>query len=439
MRRLQKTLKCTICGIDFKAAHNRKIPICAKCHGNKIGCGPEDPRQIKKAKSTSEMSPSTEQDLGDFADHDALLFAPISESELEQMCIDVEKEDMDWRKGAWVWAPGDSYLMKWEFKVPTEIFKVPITKCRDCGSMFDLPYGTACFMLRCTKCEKTRDVQTVEAPSKHNNYLSINEENKLEADEAKFLSLEEFFHVIEKSAGKCECGGEFRINSPYSCPNCHSTNIEDAGIGTHRIVYRLRENAAISKKRHNERCPKCKQTIKDMLCTVFNSDVITNWDTGLSCRLEEYINTDIADVLGPIYEALQKHRGHNNFVQSSKLSRADYFVISPGFIIEFDESQHFTKPRDVALSLYPPESGVNFSVKKWRRLCQELDKHDNDPEYRDEQRAWYDTLRDLAPTLLGHNTYRLYTRDEIWCSLNPEDRSDLIYFKHKILYGRFRG
>ena len=47
------------------------------------------------------------------------------------------------------------------------------------------------------------------------------------------------------------------------------------------------------------------------------------------------------------------------------------------------------------------------------------------PPYRDEQRAWYDTLRDLVPSIKGlQPTVRLYARDWAWCSLNPDSRED---------------
>ena len=44
---------------------------------------------------------------------------------------------------------------------------------------------------------------------------------------------------------------------------------------------------------------------------------------------------------------------------------------------------------------------------------------------RDEQRAWYDTLRDLVPSIKGlRPTVRLYARDRAWCSLDPDSKED---------------
>ena len=67
--------------------------------------------------------------------------------------------------------------------------------------------------------------------------------------------------------------------------------------------------------------------------------------------MAHYRDTSLNDVLGPIYHALQNHRGFDNFVRSKKLPRVDFFIPGRSLIIEFDESQHFTKPRYVALHL----------------------------------------------------------------------------------------
>ena len=91
----------------------------------------------------------------------------------------------------------------------------------------------------------------------------------------------------------------------------------------------------------------------------------------------------------------------------------------------FDESQHFTSPRKLALSAYPSDQSVGFSKKRWIALYEKHKARDNDPRYRDEQRAWYDTLRDIVPSLEGlRPTWRLYARDFAWCSLNPESSND---------------
>jgi hypothetical protein len=186
-------------------------------------------------------------------------------------------------------------------------------------------------------------------------------------------------------------------------------------------------------KRHNERCRDCKERVTNLLDAIFGK-VEVNYDISLPSKLGDYSDTNIYDDLGPIYQALQNHRAFDNFVKAKKLPRVDFFIPEQNLIVEFDESQHFTKPREIALSLYPLENEFGFSVQRWRELCQKLNKRDNEPPYRDEQRAWYDTLRDFAPSLWETGrTVRLFSRDLVWCSLNPEEETDLETFRELML------
>lgn len=196
--------------------------------------------------------------------------------------------------------------------------------------------------------------------------------------------------------------------------------------------------AHANRRAHNERCKECKNSVLKLFAARYGK-VQKNWDLDIPCRLEDYRNTHLSEILGRIYNALRTHRGFDHFVKRGRLPRVDFFIPDKSLIIEFDESQHFTKPREIALSFYPQDRKPGFSVEKWRGLCRELDAGDNDPPYRDEQRAWYDTLRDFAPAFLGAGqTIRLYSHDLIWCSLDPSNKSDLITFE-QILIGKIGG
>ena len=151
------------------------------------------------------------------------------------------------------------------------------------------------------------------------------------------------------------------------------------------------------------------------------------WETSLAA----YRGTQIEPTLRKVATALKAHRGFGvgDFVRADRLAACDFWVPDPGFIVEFDESQHFTAPRKLALSAYPAEHPLGFSADRWIALCEHHDARDNDPPYRDEQRAWYDMLRDLVPSLEGlQPTVRLYARDRAWCSLDPEDSDHLRTF-----------
>jgi hypothetical protein len=54
---------------------------------------------------------------------------------------------------------------------------------------------------------------------------------------------------------------------------------------------------------------------------------------------------------------------------------------------------------------------LGFDKRKWIELCDQINAHDNYPLFRDEQRAWYDTLRDFLPTIKPLlPTVRLYKK-----------------------------
>jgi len=182
-------------------------------------------------------------------------------------------------------------------------------------------------------------------------------------------------------------------------------------------------------KRHNERCPACKQTIENLLREIYG-EVHSNYRFEMGVTPDDFKDTNHYHALKKVYTALQDHRGHNEFVRTTNLPRVDYFVPSPGFILEFDESQHFTSSREVALSNYPDSLEIGFSKSKWINLCQQINSHDNDPPFRDEQRAWYDTLRDFLPALNNLlPTVRLFSRDGHWCSLDPSNENNLRRFQ----------
>jgi hypothetical protein len=144
-------------------------------------------------------------------------------------------------------------------------------------------------------------------------------------------------------------------------------------------------------------------------------------------RPEDYADTAIGKMLKRIRDALGDLRGHRDFIKSAQMPPCDYFIADPPFIVEFDENQHFSPPRLVALANYPEQIAVSFSIARWQDLCREIDAVDDTPVDRDERRAWYDTLRDLLPLVHGFKpTVRLYAGETDWCGLdasNPGDRA----------------
>ena len=197
---------------------------------------------------------------------------------------------------------------------------------------------------------------------------------------------------------------------------------------------------AISTGRHSERCRACKTRVAQLLERIYGACAL-NLQFGWQTRPEAYAGTPIKPILRDVAARLESHRGYGSdtFVRSKLLAGCDYWVPDPGFIVEFDESQHFTEPRRLALAVYGDTHTLGFSARRWMELCERHDAKDNDPAFRDEQRAWYDTLRDLVPPTQGFQpTVRLYARDEVWCSLDPDSREDRARFSDLIHDGDSR-
>lgn len=182
--------------------------------------------------------------------------------------------------------------------------------------------------------------------------------------------------------------------------------------------------------KHNERCKECKKHVFELLTNLFG-EVKENYNLNLPNKPRSFKSSPYYSHLKDIHASLQSHRNHKNFIKSKKLPNIDFFIVDHEFNLEFDESQHFTAPRKLTLEKYPEELKLGFDKQRWINLCETLNKKDNNPVYRDEQRAWYDTLRDFVPSVLNHNpTVRIYAKDNVWCELDPDNAEDLKTFKN---------
>lgn len=175
---------------------------------------------------------------------------------------------------------------------------------------------------------------------------------------------------------------------------------------------------------HSEHCRDCKEQVRQLLTAVY-VDCLAGYSFPWLTRPEEYKKTIIGDALLQITMGLQRLRGYRDFIKSAQMPPCDFYIPNPSFILEFDESQHFTQARHVTLSLYRPEFRVGFPITQWLELCRLIDARDNDPPDRDERRAWYDTLRDLIPPVHGLKpTVRVYSDEFRWCSLDSGSKKD---------------
>ena len=141
-------------------------------------------------------------------------------------------------------------------------------------------------------------------------------------------------------------------------------------------------------KPHSERCHACKVRVGQLLDRIYGACVLNHrfpWQTGLAA----YSGTSINPVLRDVAGVLEGYRGYGvgTFVRTQMLAGCDYWVPDPGFIVEFDESQHFTSLRKLALAVYADGHPLGFAARRWLELCEQHDARDNDPSFRDEQRS----------------------------------------------------
>lgn len=188
-----------------------------------------------------------------------------------------------------------------------------------------------------------------------------------------------------------------------------------------------------STHKKNSRCSACKDTIKEMLKRIFGS-IKEKIEPNVPVSLEKYRGEAYYKKLKAILGRLESYRGKKakSFIRSAKLQRCDIFVPkpAPGFVVELDEIQHFTMPRYRALAAYPVSLALGYDRKKYMAKCKKLNQKDPNPHYRDEQRAWYDTLRDFLPLIGGLKpTVRIIMNDFEWCSLDPDKPEDVLKFK----------
>ncbi len=206
---------------------------------------------------------------------------------------------------------------------------------------------------------------------------------------------------------------------------------------------RAGRRAAPKKPGHNPRCSECKNRIGDLLRAAFGVSGVVRREHKLKLpvRYSDYREVERRADLQAVYDALVQFRGHTDFVRSTTVRPCDFYVDPPGLIVELDEPQHFTKARAVALRAYADDVKLGFDRQAWIELSEALAKRDNDPPYRDEQRAWYDTVRDFAfpAGKTSRPTARLQMGEEAWCRRDPSNTDDVEWFKRQVLQDQVEG
>lgn len=107
-----------------------------------------------------------------------------------------------------------------------------------------------------------------------------------------------------------------------------------------------------------------------------------------------------------VYDALFKYRGDTSFARKNVALCCDFVIESKRLIIEYDERQHFTEARRLALLSYP-NVPVCYDREKWIAACESIQAKNNQPANRDEIRAYYDSVRDICAAEHGYKLVRI--------------------------------
>jgi hypothetical protein len=164
--------------------------------------------------------------------------------------------------------------------------------------------------------------------------------------------------------------------------------------------FAYRSKLSMMNATHSGHCRACKQRLNELLTAAFGHCRV-NHAFPWPAESQAYRDSVIGAALEQIRSALAQFRNHREFIKSARLPPCDYVIAEPPFIVEFDESQHFSRARLIALNNYPANSQLGFPISRWQELCRQIDAKDDEPFDRDERRAWYDTLRELVPLVHG--------------------------------------
>jgi hypothetical protein len=110
--------------------------------------------------------------------------------------------------------------------------------CNDCGAKFQVDEGGgfSFHLLKCDKCGESKSLSFDNLGEIHKRYIkglsvpySMATKEKDEYIQKNYpgepITQQEYHKEVEKIAGNCKCGGQYKFNAPARCPNCKSANI----------------------------------------------------------------------------------------------------------------------------------------------------------------------------------------------------------------------
>lgn len=114
-------------------------------------------------------------------------------------------------------------------------------------------------------------------------------------------------------------------------------------------------------------------------------------------------------IYADIIANLEELSGTRMFAYKKCKLAFDFVCENQKMIIEYDERQHFTKQRKIALMSYPSDINLYYNRELWIKACDDINakmEKENSP-FRDETRAFYDSVRDIEAYRHGYKLIRI--------------------------------
>lgn len=190
------------------------------------------------------------------------------------------------------------------------------------------------------------------------------------------------------------------------------------GRASVRVLQNLGFNAIYDKQNKiGERNP-----MKNKIRAAFKAVLMDKWENVevekkfTSIRIPDLSDRESIDPV--LYNILCQIEGKRNITIRGRNNLPlafDYYIPKLKVVIEFDERQHFTPLRAASLCAYPNNVPLGFDKSRWIQLSEQIRAGDNSPLWRDEQRAFYDAIRDImAPRIGLRPVIRIFEEDVKW-------------------------
>lgn len=132
---------------------------------------------------------------------------------------------------------------------------------------------------------------------------------------------------------------------------------------------------------------------------------------------------------------IHNYRGDSKFAKENYKLKCDFVCDSKRVIFEYDERQHFSMARKIALESYVDNVDMHYDAHLWIKACGDINAKDNSPVNRDEVRAFYDSVRDIEAAKNGYYLIRIMHGAFDWSSEGAVDYLKEILEDNNIILG----